>query len=306
MTTGLDRNSYTTWCSEWVYRYSPTHYKPHSGRKRVQTMNKKEFIAIDTTKATKNDLLTALKGLPKAVTNENLLERVKYTVAKAEKSIKSVTVPDLKDLVVEAQTLLATPAPAPVEGMKKSAPKKSSKPVEEATESAEEENPAPKKKLKKPGMKTATPKTKASKALPVASMFPEEISFESDEGEQTLVCVHDKYHTIDEVRKAIEDGKTLFIAAYWTKRHIKEYNYAATFSLPSAPKSFPDDLDILNIVVACDNIDRVWAMSTYTEAAYYFDGEQFEPVDDEDPSTGDKFTVRVSNGMEFEVYEIAE
>ena len=115
-------------------------------------MNKNEFIAIDTAKATKNDLLTALKGLPKAVTSENLLERVKYTLVQAEKSIKKVTVSDLKDLVVEAQTLLAAPAPAPVEGMKKSAKKPSKKviePVEDNTddgEPAEEEQPAKKGK----------------------------------------------------------------------------------------------------------------------------------------------------------------
>lgn len=267
-------------------------------------MTKKEFMSIDTTKATKSDLLTALKGLPKSITDNNLMERVKYTLAQAEKSIKKVTVSDLTELIVEAQGLL-TPAPAPVEAAKKPA-KKTTKPVEEDTDDAEDEKKsAPKKSLKKKGMKTAAPKTKASKELPVASMFPEEITFESDEGEQTLVCAHDKYHGIDEVRKAIEDGKTLFIAAYWTKRHIKQYDYAATFFLPSAPKSFPDDLDILNIVVACDNLDRVWAMSTYTEAAYYFDGDQFKPVEDTDEN-GDEFTVRVSNGMEFEVYEIAE
>lgn len=310
MTTGLDRNSYTTWCSEWVYRYSPTHYRPHSGRKRVHTMNKKEFIAIDTTKATKNDLLTALKGLPKAVTNENLLERVKYTVAKAEKSIKSVTVPDLKDLVVEAQTLLATPAPAPVEGMKKSAKKPSKKVIEPVEDDTDDEEPAEEEKPAKKGkkslkMKTAKPKTHASKELPVAEMFPEELSFEADDGEKTLVCVHDKYHTLQEVRDALEEGKTLFIAAYWTKRHIQQYNYKEQFSVPKAPKNFPDDLDILNIVVACDSFDRVFAMSTYTEALYRFDGETFTPVEDKNDD-GDEFTVRVSNGMEFEVYEIAE
>ena len=273
-------------------------------------MNKKEFIAIDTTKATKNDLLTALKGLPKAVTGENLLERIKYTLAQAEKSIKKVTVSDLKDLVVEAQSLLATPAPAPVEGMKKSAKKPSKKVIEPVEDDTDDEESAEEEKSSKKGkkslkMKTAKPKTNASKELPVAEMFPEELSFEADDGEKTLVCVHDKYHDMQEVRDALEEGKTLFIAAYWTKRHIQQYNYKEQFSVPKAPKSFPDDLDILNIVVACDSFDRVFAMSTYTEALYRFDGETFDPVEDKNED-GDAFTVRVSNGMEFEVYEIAE
>ena len=70
-------------------------------------MNKKEFIAIDTTKATKNDLLTALKGLPKAVTSENLLERIKYTLAQAEKSIKKVTVSDWMHLPSSQEQLFS-------------------------------------------------------------------------------------------------------------------------------------------------------------------------------------------------------
>ena len=138
-------------------------------------------------------------------------------------------------------------------------------------------------------------------------MFPEEVEFETDDGTHTLVRVHEKYHTMQEVRDAINEGKTLFIAAYWTKLHIKKYGYADQFYLMGdAPKSFPDDLDILNIVVACDTMDRVFAMSTYTEAMYRFDKPDFEPVKDKDPSDGSEFTVRVSNGMEFEVYEIAE
>lgn len=292
-----------------------TDIHPHiTGRtaaeRECNTMNKKEFIAIDTTKATKNYLLTALKGLPKAVTNENLLERVKYTIAQAEKSIKKVTVSDLKDLVVEAQSLLATPAPAPVEGMKKSAKKPSKKVVEPVEDDTDDEEPAEEEKPAKKGkkslkMKTAKPKTHASKELPVAEMFPEELSFEADDGEKTLVCVHDKYHTMQEVRDALEEGKTLFIAAYWTKRHIQQYDYKEQFRVPQVPKSFPDDLDILNIVVACDSFDRVFAMSTYTEALYQFNGEAFTPVEDKNED-GDEFTVRVSNGMEFDVYEIAE
>ena len=277
-------------------------------------MNKKEFIAINVKEATKGTLLNALKGLPKSVTDSNLLERIKYTLTQAEKSIRKVTVSDLSELVNEAQGLLNA-APAPVEAAKKPAPKKGGKlpakkpskkdeeeTEEEEDETEEEKTPAP---AKKKGMKLSTPKTKASKELPVASMFPSELTIEADDGNKTLTCAHDKYHKMDDVRKALEDGKTLFIATYWSKRHIKEYNYANTFHLDptDVPKSFADDLDILNAVVACDNVDRLWAMSIYTEGMYYFDSADFKPVEDEDPKTGDKFTVRASNGMEFEVYE---
>lgn len=263
-------------------------------------------MSIDMTKATKNELLDALKSLPRGMNDQNLMERIQYTLAQAAKSIKKVTVTDLKELVEEAKSVFSAPA-VPVEAaVKKGSPKKSNKKVEtveEDTDEEAEETPKkqPKKGLKKTGMKTSKPKTKASKELPIASMFPSEVVFDAEDGEITLVCAHDKYHSMKDIREAIENGETLYIAAYWTKRHIKEYDYKAQFMLPAAPKSFPDDLDILNIVIACDNIDRVFAMSTYTEALYLFNGEAFAPVDDTDEN-GDEFTVRVSNGMEFEVY----
>ena len=276
-------------------------------------MNKKEFIAIDTKKATKNELLEALTGIPANASvkkDENFMSRLTYTLTKAQKSIKKVTISDLAALVTEAQGILM-PAPAVAASKKPASVKKNTKAEEpdedednetEAEETKPEKKTTGKKTLK--AVKTVPQKTKASKLLPTASMFPDEITFDADDGKKTLKCAHDKYHTIEQVRKALEDDKTLYVATYWTKRHIKEYDYNTTFSV-SAPKSFPDDLDILNIVVACDTIDRVFAMSTYTEGLYRFEGADFEPVDDEDPATGDKYTVRVSNGMEFEVYEEA-
>lgn len=274
-------------------------------------MTKKEFIAINVNEATKASLLEALAYLPKTVKDANLLDRVKYTLKQAEKSIRKVTVADLKDLVTEAQGLLKA-APAPVEAAKK--PSLSKKKVDSSkNEEVEdtEEGEAPKKSGKKSlktKVQTAPQRSpKASNFLPVAKMFPEELSFEAEDGEKTLVRVHEKYHTMSEVRDAINNGATLFIAAYWTKAHIKKYGYKEMFVLMNdAPSHFPDDLDILNICVACDTMERVFAMSTYTEAMYRFDKPDFEPVEDEDPSDGSKFTVRVSNGMEFEVYELQE
>jgi hypothetical protein len=77
-------------------------------------MNKKEFAAIDTTKATKSELLEALTGIPASANikkDENFMSRLNYTLAQAKKSIKKVTVSDLSALVTEAQGIL-TPAPA--------------------------------------------------------------------------------------------------------------------------------------------------------------------------------------------------
>lgn len=284
-------------------------------------------MRFDMNKMTKKDLLGKLIEASDLKMSDNLAQRIVYTITQAGKSLRNVTIPDLKELIIEirdeiSMTKLSVPAEAATK--KSGAPKKSSKKVEVEEEEPEEEEDVdddtdededeveeppkkekPKKALKNKSMKTAKPKTKASKSLPVAKMFPSEITFDAEDGEVNLVCVHDKYHTVNDVRKALEDGVTLYIAAYWTKRHIKEYNYARQFELPSSPKQFPDDLDILNIVIACDSLERVFAMSTYTEALYMFDADSFRPVEDIDEN-GEEFTVRVTNGMEFEVYVAEE
>lgn len=283
-------------------------------------MKKSEFVKMDVSTMKKSELVNLLSGITKMKLDKNLMDRVKYTLTQAKKSLAKVTLSDLRELISEVQLVAAgsitnaVPAEASLKKPSKSKDKKSKKsePVEEPTEKddeeedEEEEKPAKKSKgLKK--VKTAPQKVPKNGFLPVASMFPEELSIETTDGEITLKRVHEKYHSVQEIREATENGVSLFIAAYWTKLHIKKYGYKEQYSLMNdAPKSFPDDLDILNVVVACDSMERVFAMSNYTEAMYRFDKPDFDPIEDEDPSDGSKFTVRVSNGLEFEVYELAE
>lgn len=273
-------------------------------------MKKNEFMAIEVKGMKKNDMLSALRDMPKAVKDTNLLDRVKYTLAQADKSLAKVTNADLSDLIREAQELLtsSSAAPRPAEALKK--PSKGSKKPDTKAKSDEDDEEEPEKPAeksakskgkKKLGMKTAPQKVNKSGYLPVASMFPEEVEFDTDDGATTLVRAHEKFHTVQELREALENGDELYIATYWSARHIKQYKYGEQYRV-QAPKSFPDDLDILSVVVCCDTVDRVYAMSAYTEAMAVFDGDDFEPVEDEDPSDNSKFTVRVSNGLEFEVY----
>ena len=75
----------------------------------------------------------------------------------------------------------------------------------------------------------------------------------------------------------------------------------------TVPKNgFPYDLDIVMAVLPCETIERIFAMSRITEALYRFEGEDFAPVEDVDPRSGDKFQIRVSAGMEFEIYRPAD
>lgn len=299
-------------------------------------MNAKE-IKI-TEKTTKQGFVTILKDYLKSnVVDKNLSERIQYALDMFAKDMTKVSKTDLRDLAVEAVEALKalTPAPAspaPVEASLK--PKKSGakKPVKaeepEETEEAEEEaeeapaeevKPDPKKSGKKSSLKKSNKDSKkkteveslpaASNVgvdrLPSAKMFPAEI--DHPELGKIVACTG-AYTTYAEILKALEEEKTLYFACYWTKRHIREYQYAQAKMIdPKVVKNgFPLDLDILMAVLPCETMERVFAMSRMTEALFQFEGEDFKPVEDTDPRSGDKFQIRVSAGMEFEIYRPAE
>lgn len=85
------------------------------------------------------------------------------------------------------------------------------------------------------------------KSIPLASIFPPDFTADGNK----FVAVPDKYQTMDELRKAIyEDEKTLIFAAYWTKRHIRQFDYVNMFKLKKTTNedvinTFENDLDIL-------------------------------------------------------------
>ena len=295
-----------------------------------------------TEKTTKKGLVDYLKSVE--VKDKNLAERVTYAVKMFSKDQTKVLKADLFDLANEVMTAM-TPAPAPVEaslkpkktgGITKS--KKSSEPVEETpaesepeTPVTEETAPAEKSETKKNGKKSSLKKseksTKDSKKtpekkktevesmppasnvgsdnLPSAKMFPAEI--DHPELGKIVSCTG-AYTTYAEILKALEEEKTLYFACYWTKRQIREFQYAAAKMIkPEVVKNgFPYDLDILMAVLPCETMERVFAMSRITEALFQFEGEDFKPVEDTDPRSGEKFQIRVSAGMEFEIYRPAD
>lgn len=268
-------------------------------------------------KATSNKgtMLRFLGAVVDDIKDTNLAERITYTINKATEDIKSILKSDLFELVTEAQAAL-TVQTAPIENQAK--PKiveEEEIEDEEVAVEPEEEEETPKKSSKKSkGKKKPTLKKKVEEntplskksELPIAKIFPEVIEHE-DLGK--LVAVPNQFHTMADVMNAMEEGKTLYLACYWSPRQLKEYDYAGT-RLVKNVKAFDHNLDLLTPVVPCSTMPRVWAMSIYTEAMFMFDGEDvFEPVEETD-SNGDKFRIRVSCGMEFEVYmpedEVAE
>ena len=291
-------------------------------------MNAKE-IKI-TEKTTKQGFVKILKDyLQSNVVDKNLSERIKYALDMFTKDMTKVAKSDLRELAEEVVKSLTPVTPAPVEASLK--PKKSNgksktteAPAEEVeeteeTEEAEEEAPAETKKSgKKSSLKKSSKDSKKTEVesipaasnvgadrLPSAKMFPAEI--DHPELGKIVACTG-AYTTYAEILKALEEEKTLYFACYWTKRQIREYQYAQAKMIdPKVVKNgFPLDLDILMAVLPCETMERVFAMSRMTEALFQFEGEDFKPVEDTDPRSGDKFQIRVSAGMEFEIYRPAD
>lgn len=268
-------------------------------------------------KTTKKGLIDFIRESVKAVTEENLLSRIQYTLKGVDKSEADVSKSDLYEL---AKDIMSVIAPAPALAMENSpkpklGKKKSAEPVEEVETEVEadeeetvEEAPAPKKSTKKvapkkkeaPAVETTDGLTK--KDLPMARIFPKEIDHESL---GKLVACPDKYHSVKEVREAIESDKNLIFACYWTKRHIKEFAYGQTYEVPVPKGGFPYDLDTLQALYVCEGVDRIYALSTYTEAMFRFMEEDLVPTECE-ANDGSKFMMRYSAGLEFEIYEVVD
>ena len=288
-------------------------------------MKAKETKIINE-KTTKMGLINYLKSVE--VADKNLAERIAYALTMFGKDQTKVLKNDLYELANEVMASITPATPAPVEASlkpKKSGAKKSEAVEETAEEEAEtaeaEEAPAeePKKSGKKSSLKKSDKDSKkktevesipavsnvGADRLPSAKIFPAEI--DHPELGKIVACTG-AYTTYPEILKALEEEKTLYFACYWTKRQIREYQYAQAKMIdPKVVKNgFPLDLDILMAVLPCETMERVYAMSRMTEALFQFEGEDFKPVEDTDPRSGDKFQIRVSAGMEFEIYRPAD
>lgn len=277
------------------------------------------------------------------ITDESLKSKVESTLSTFDKDMTKVSKTTIVDLCNEVIVHLASttksedsaPAPAPVEGSlkpkKKGGITKSKPKSEEVPETAEDESAVTddestdeEKPVKKTGKKsslkksdkdskkkteveTSTPVTTiGADRIPCAKRFPAEI--DHPELGKLIACTGE-YTKYEEIFKALmdeENPKTLYLACYWTKRHIKEFGYTYLFDVEAPKSGFTDNLDIVQAVLTCETVKRLFAMSRYTEALYRFDAEDFEYIEDTDPANGEKFLVRVSQGMEFEIYRPAD
>lgn len=279
------------------------------------TKNVKANTTAKSTGAEKSEtsrLVSAVKNL-KAVLPNITDKRLANKVSKAL-TAKTSTANSLEKLLDEV-IKSGMPKKAVVENevktkktIKKSTPKEEPK-----TETKVAKKPVAKKSEEKATAKkpTATKKESPVKSVkttgdvkpPIALLFPDTLTKEIDGEKVTLrKAEDDEFTTLAEIAEATEEGKIIVMAGFWSARHIKEYDYTRTFMVSKAPKSFPDDLDLAQGVTISEMNKKFFAMSIYTEGMYVFYESELAPIEDVNPYTGEKFSVRVSNGMEFAVY----
>lgn len=272
-----------------------------------------------TSKTTKQELANVLGANAKVVKEQdkNLYDQMAYTSDMMKKDEKKVTRRDLVDLVKDVMKALGDkfvePALAeektlaPVQPQAENAVKKLTKGVskkqemkpakEESAkdESTEEQGAekAPKKSLgkksttkkSKEGVTDLEPATSSDKAVQLAKMFPKEISV----GDDTYELAED-IKTFDDLYDALEKDEDIVFAYYWTKRHLKQFDYFMGWL--GQPKSFDNDLDLATAMYVSDEKKVAYQISMYTEAVYTILPTDFEEVDG----------VRVAGGIEYQIY----
>ena len=261
-----------------------------------------------------NENFNAVKRVSKEIADSIL-----YTAKAYNEDEKSVTKKDLLDLVKDVMTalgdkfILATDSmdvsvPVLAENSVKPSGKKLSKkskaePKEEEpkTEKKAEEpkGEAPKKPAKKGGkkkesaVKVANEDEENTPAILLAETFKDEIVLSDDDGESKYQIAHD-IDSMEKLMEAFNNEETIVFAMYWSKRHLKQFNYfQGDFE---APTEFPMDLDISECIYVSDEGVVAYATSLYTEACYMFKPEDFEEVDG----------LRFAGSIEFQIYRLVE
>ena len=272
-----------------------------------------------TSKTTKQELASVLGANAKVVKEQdkNLYDQMAYTSDMMKKDEKKVTRRDLVDLVKDVMKALGdkfvepalaqeTPTPA-VQPQAENAVKKLTKGVskkqemkpakeEPAKDESTEEQGAEKAPKKSLGKKSTTKKSKegvtdlesatsSDKAVQLAKMFPKEISV----GDDTYELAED-IKTFDDLYSALDKDEDIVFAYYWTKRHLKQFDYFMGWL--GQPKSFDNDLDLATAMYVSDEKKVAYQISMYTEAVYTILPTDFDEVDG----------VRVAGGIEYQIY----
>lgn len=165
------------------------------------------------------------------------------------------------------------------------------KPIENSTKKPIKKDITPKKAIEKKEPAKEVPQ--AEKADEGLTNFPATINVEIEGETKTLTLVKDKILSCKAVQEALEQGIQVFIACYWSKKLLKQFDYASLYHTNKV-SSFPNDLDILQPLVFCETLPKLHASSLYTEAMLQFNDKEIHTID--------KNGERWSNGMNFQMY----
>lgn len=223
-----------------------------------------------------------------------LAKRIQYTANEWKKNPDSVPMTELRNLVKDVNKLLAEPeTEVPETPIKQEKPKllkesslKGKKPLAPKPKPKEEEKKAP---LDQPVITTSNPANK--RELPTALAFPERFQ---DLG-MVLEAAHD-IQSIKDLREALERQETFILAFYWSKRHLKQYQY---FYDIFTPKSFVNDMDLAQLIYVSDEDRIAYATSLYTDAMYSLFPKSI-PEDEEANN------IRYCEGIEYQMYRKME
>lgn len=161
---------------------------------------------------------------------------------------------------------------------------------------AEEPKAEPKKEVKKtvtkkaPAKKTTVKKAE-KKENPMDKMFPKTIEVEGTTFER-----HEELTSWEDFKsfteKNFSTGVHTVVASNWPKKFAKDYNNNCGMKL--FPKEgFAYDLDLNEVLIAQQTIERVITVSILTESAGFFSEEDFELTE---------FGYFMTNAMPFMVY----
>lgn len=160
---------------------------------------------------------------------------------------------------------------------------------------AEEPKAEPKKEVKKTATKAPVKKTTAKKVEkkenPMDKMFPKTIEVEGTTFER-----HEELTSWEDFKsfteKNFSTGVHTVVASNWPKKFAKAYNNNCGMKL--FPKEgFAYDLDLNEVLIAQQTIERVITVSILTESAGFFSEEDFEMTE---------FGYFMTNSMPFMVY----
>ena len=161
---------------------------------------------------------------------------------------------------------------------------------------AEEPKAEPKKEVKKTVTKKAPVKKTTAKKVekkenPMDKMFPKTIEVEGTTFER-----HEELTSWEDFKafteKNFSTGVHTVVASNWPKKFAKDYNNNCGMKL--FPKEgFAYDLDLNEVLIAQQTIERVITVSILTESAGFFSEEDFELTE---------FGYFMTNAMPFTVY----